>query len=90
MNNQIYTKGSSWPLKSLAIAIASSMLSTAAQASIERHGDLEIYKGAQEALPVITLMLDVSGSMDIIDEPSTGGCNYDGREPYEENTYGYM
>lgn len=87
MDNQVSTKRSLWPLKSLAIAIALSMLSTAAQASVERHGDLEIYKKPQASAPVITLMLDVSGSMNVIDEPAN--CSYNGNKPYEDNTYGY-
>ena len=87
MDNQVSTKRSLWPLKSLAIAIASSMLGTAAQASLERHGDLEIYKGAAAGVPVITLMLDVSGSMDRIDSPDN--CNLNGNSLFEDRSYGY-
>ena len=69
------------------MTVATFMLSHAAQASVERHGDLEIYKKPQASAPVITLMLDVSGSMNVIDEPAN--CSYDGNKPYEDNTYGY-
>ncbi|WP_201578866.1 hypothetical protein [Psychrobacter sp. Pi2-52] len=91
MNNILTNTVASWQLKTLAIAVTSFMISTAAQASLQRHGDLEIYKGPQQALPVITLMLDVSGSMDTIDSPS--GCQYrysGGRYYYyTEDDYGY-
>ncbi len=87
MDNQVSTKRASWPLKSLAIAIALSMLSTAAQASVEHHGDLEIYKKPQASAPVITLMLDVSGSMGRIDSPDN--CNLNGNSLFEDSSYGY-
>lgn len=87
MDNQVSTKRSLWPLKSLAIAIASSMLGTAAQASLERHGDLEIYKGAAAGVPVITLMLDVSGSMKDIDSPEN--CSKNGDDPFIDNSFGF-
>lgn len=81
-------KASSCQLSMLTMAVVSLMTCTATHASVERHGDLEIYKKPQAAAPVITLMLDVSGSMRAIDEPSRG-CSYDGDKPYEENKYGY-
>ncbi|HCN17814.1 MULTISPECIES: hypothetical protein [Psychrobacter] len=88
MKNMTTNKASSWQLKGLTIAVVSVMVSSISQASVERHGDLEIYKKPQASAPVITLMLDVSGSMRAIDEPSRG-CSYNGDKPYEENTYGY-
>ncbi len=64
------------------------MASSVSHGSIKRNGDLEIYKGAQEALPVITLMLDVSGSMDTIDKPDNCQTGRNGRN-FTEDTYGY-
>lgn len=91
MNNILTHITASWQLKTLTIAVTSFMISTAAQASLQRHGDLEIYKGAQQALPVITLMLDVSGSMDTIDAPDDCEYRRSGRYLYyyEDDTYGY-
>ena len=88
MNNTVAKKIHSWKLKALTVAVTSFMISTTAQASLQRHGDLEIYKGPQAALPVITLMLDVSGSMDTIDKPSNCQTANNGRN-FTENTYGY-
>ena len=88
MNNQMSTKKNSWQLRTLTVVIAIFMFSHGAQASVERHGDLQIYKSAKSGAPVITLMLDVSGSMRTIDEPPRG-CSYNGDKPYEENKYGY-
>lgn len=88
MNNTVAKKIHSWQLKALTVAVTSFMISTTAQASLQRHGDLEIYKGPQAALPVITLMLDVSGSMDTIDKPSNCQTANNGRN-FTENTYGY-
>ena len=65
----------SWQFKAITVAVVSGMLGSAAYASLERHGDLEIYKGPQAALPVITLMLDISGSMDIIDLANNNTCS---------------
>lgn len=87
MKTNMSNKFPSWQFKVLTAAVVTGMLGSVAYASLERHGDLEIYKGPQEALPVITLMLDVSGSMDTIDEPAN--CKKDGRKYYTENTYGY-
>ncbi|WP_413520988.1 hypothetical protein [Psychrobacter glacincola] len=88
MKNIITNKALSLQLKMLTTVVATFMFSHGAQASVERHGDLEIYKKPQASAPVITLMLDVSGSMNEIDAPANG-CNYDGREPYKDNSYGY-
>lgn len=91
MKKNMSNKFPSWQFKVLTAAVVTGMLGSAAYASLERHGDLEIYKGPQEALPVITLMLDVSGSMDTIDAPS--GCQYRYYQGdyyyYTENDYGY-
>lgn len=87
MNNTVAKKIHSWQLKTLTVAVTSFMISTTAQASLQRHGDLEIYKGPQEALPVITLMLDISGSMNDVDAPS--GCQYNGRYFYTDNSSSY-
>ena len=38
-------------------------------------------------MPVITLMLDVSGSMDRIDSPNN--CNLNGNDLFEDRSYGY-
>lgn len=96
MNKMIANKDFSLQTKVLVTAVASLMLGSAAHASLQNHGDLEIYKGPQEALPVITLMLDVSGSMDVIDYPAGSNCEqeYSGGwfgsyNNYKENTYGY-
>lgn len=67
MKTNMSNKFPSWQFKAITVAVVTGMLGSAAYASLERHGDLEIYKGPQEALPVITLMLDVSGSMEDID-----------------------
>lgn len=75
MNKIIANKDFSLQTKVLVTAVASLMLGSAAHASLQNHGDLEIYKGPQEALPVITLMLDVSGSMDYIDLDSNTRCS---------------
>lgn len=88
MKTMTTNKASSCQLRILTVAVVSLMTCTATHASTDRHGDLEIYKKPQASAPVITLMLDVSGSMDVIDEPSNG-CSYNGDNPYEENTYGY-
>ena len=91
MKTNMSNKFPSWQFKALTAAVVTGMLGSAAYASLERHGDLEIYKGPQEALPVITLMLDVSGSMNDIDAPS--GCQYNYYRGdyyyYTENDYGY-
>ncbi|MGO2119739.1 hypothetical protein, partial [Psychrobacter sp.] len=88
MKKNITNRVSLWQLKSLTAAVLAGLAGSVTHASLENHGDLEIYKGPQEALPVITLMLDVSGSMDKIDAPS--GCQY---RPYyyyyTEDDYGY-
>ncbi|MEG9302752.1 hypothetical protein [Psychrobacter celer] len=88
MKNMTTDKALSLQLKMLTTVVVSIMLGNATHASVERHGDLEIYKKPQASAPVITLMLDVSGSMNEIDAPANG-CNYDGREPYKDNSYGY-
>lgn len=88
MKNMTTDKALSLQLKMLTTVVVSIMLGNATHASVERHGDLEIYKKPQASAPVITLMLDVSGSMNEIDAPASG-CNYDGREPYKDNSYGY-
>lgn len=88
MKNMNTDKALSLQLKMLTTVVVSIMLGNATHASVERHGDLEIYKKPQASAPVITLMLDVSGSMNEIDAPANG-CNYDGREPYKDNSYGY-
>ena len=75
MNDLNDTKNISKPLKILTMAVVTSMFSYAAQASVERHCDLEIYKKPQASAPVITLMLDVSGSMDTVDSPSGSNCS---------------
>ena len=77
----------SWQLRTLTVVVATFMFSHGAQASVERHGDLEIYKGAGAGVPVITLMLDVSGSMDRIDSPNN--CNLNGNDLFEDRSYGY-
>lgn len=87
MKNMIANTASLCQLRMLTMAAVSFMTCTTTQASVERHGDLEIYKGAGAGAPVITLMLDVSGSMRTIDSPTN--CNLNGSEPYEENTYGF-
>ena len=91
MKTNMSNKFPSWQFKVLTAALVTGMLGSAAYASLERHGDLEIYKGPQEALPVITLMLDVSGSMNDIDAPSGCQYNYYGGDYYyyTENDYGY-
>ena len=88
MKNMTTDKALSLQLKMLTTVVVSFMLGNATHASVERHGDLEIYKKPQASAPVITLMLDVSGSMKAIDEPPRG-CSYNGDKPYEENKYGY-
>lgn len=88
MKNMTTDKALSLQLKMLTTVVVSIMLGNATHASIERHGDLEIYKKPQASAPVITLMLDVSGSMNEIDAPANG-CNYNGNKPYEDNSYGY-
>jgi len=75
MRNNITNRVSLWQLKSLAAAVLAGLVGSVTHASLENHGDLEIYKGPQEALPVITLMLDVSGSMDYIDLDSNTRCS---------------
>lgn len=75
MKHIIAEKAPLLQLRVLTIAVASFMVSTATQASLQNHGDLEIYKGPQAALPVITLMLDISGSMDIIDLANNNTCS---------------
>lgn len=87
MKNMITNKASSCQLSMLTMAVVSLMTCTAAQASVERHGDLEIYKKPQASAPVITLMLDVSGSMDRIDSPDN--CNLNGNSLFEDRSYGY-
>lgn len=87
MRNNITNRVSLWQLKSLAAAVLAGLAGSVTHASLENHGDLEIYKGPQKALPVITLMLDVSGSMDTIDAPS--GCQYNGRYFYTDNSSSY-
>jgi len=91
MKKNITNRVSLWQFKSLAAAVLAGLAGSVTHASLENHGDLEIYKGPQEALPVITLMLDVSGSMDSIDAPS--GCQYryyrGNYYYYTEDDYGY-
>ncbi|MGP5063923.1 hypothetical protein ACTXIZ_07045 [Psychrobacter celer] len=89
MKKNITNRVSLWQLKSLTAAVLAGLAGSVTHASLENHGDLEIYKGPQEALPVITLMLDVSGSMSRIDAPS--GCQYrdDDYYYYTEDDYGY-
>lgn len=91
MKTNMSNKFPSWQFKVLTAAVVTGMLGSAAYASLERHGDLEIYKGPQEALPVITLMLDLSGSMDTVDAPSNCTYRVSGRNSYyyEDNDYGY-
>jgi len=91
MKTNMSNKFPSWQFKVLTVAVVTGMLGSAAYASLERHGDLEIYKGPQEALPVITLMLDLSGSMDTVDAPSNCAYRVSGRYSYyyEDNDYGY-
>lgn len=96
MKTNMSNKFPSWQFKVLTAAVVTGILGSAAYASLERHGDLEIYKGPQEALPVITLMLDISGSMNTIDYPGTrceqqysGGWFGGSYSNYTENTYGY-
>ena len=91
MKTNMSNKFPSWQFKVLTAAVVTVMLGSAAYASLERHGDLEIYKGPQEALPVITLMLDVSGSMDTIDAPDNCTYIYYNRQYYyyTEDDYGY-
>lgn len=96
MKTNMSNKFPSWQFKAITVTVVTGMLGSAAYASLERHGDLEIYKGPQAALPVITLMLDVSGSMDAIDYPAGRNCEqqYSGGwfgsySNYTENTYGY-
>lgn len=83
----ITNKASLCQLRMLAMAVISFMTCTATYASVERHGDLEIYKKPQASAPVITLMLDVSGSMDRIDSPDN--CNLNGNNLFEDRSYGY-
>lgn len=88
MKKNITNRVSLWQLKSLTAAVLAGLAGSVTHASLENHGDLEIYKGPQQALPVITLMLDVSGSMSRIDAPS--GCQYrDYYYYYTEDDYGY-
>lgn len=88
MKKNITNRVSLWQLKSLTAAVLAGLAGSVTHASLENHGDLEIYKGPQEALPVITLMLDVSGSMSTIDAPS--GCQYRYYYYYyTEDDYGY-
>ena len=91
MKKNITNRVSLWQLKSLTAAVLAGLAGSVTHASLENHGDLEIYKGPQEALPVITLMLDVSGSMSTIDAPS--GCQYRYYRGdyyyYTEDDYGY-
>lgn len=87
MKNITTDKALSLQLKMLTTVVVSIMLGNATHASVERHGDLEIYKGAGAGVPVITLMLDVSGSMDRIDSPNN--CNLNGNDLFEDRSYGY-
>ena len=92
MKKNITNRVSLWQLKSFAAAVLTGLAGSVTHASLENHGDLEIYKGPQQALPVITLMLDVSGSMNTIDAPR--GCQdryyYRGSYYYyTEDDYGY-
>lgn len=91
MKKDITNRVSLWQLKSLTAAVIAGLAGSVTHASLENHGDLEIYKGPQEALPVITLMLDVSGSMDAIDAPSNCQYRYSNGNYYyySENDYGY-
>jgi len=75
MKNMITNTASLCQLRMLTMAAVSFMTCTTTQASVERHGDLEIYKKPQASAPVITLMLDVSGSMDTVDSPSGSNCS---------------
>ena len=68
-------KASSCQLSMLTMAVVSLMTCTATHASVERHGDLEIYKGGENSKPVVTLMLDLSGSMSTLDYPYGSNCN---------------
>lgn len=87
MKIMITNKASSYQLSMLTMAVVSLTTCTTAYASGERHGDLEIYKKPQASAPVITLMLDVSGSMDRIDSPDN--CNLNGNSLFEDRSYGY-
>lgn len=69
------TTRTSWQLRMLTVVVATFIFSHEAQASVERHGDLEIYKGGSNSKPVITLMLDLSGSMNTIDYPYGRNCS---------------
>ena len=90
MKTNMSNKFPSWQFKAITVAVVTGMLGSAAYASLERHGDLEIYKGPQAALPVITLMLDVSGSMSTIDKPANSNCQTKSNgDNFTENTYGY-
>lgn len=77
-----------WQIRALTLAIGSLMITNLAHASAERHGDLEIYKGAEAGTPVVTLMLDVSGSMATVDYPASG-CSYNGNNYYRDTSYGF-
>lgn len=75
MKNMTTDKALSLQLKMLTTVVVSIMVGNATYASVERHGDLEIYKGGENSKPVVTLMLDLSGSMSTLDYPYGSNCN---------------
>ncbi|MDO4449684.1 MAG: hypothetical protein Q4B79_01840 [Moraxella sp.] len=60
-------------IKSLVFAVSTALMATAtAHAKTKAIGDLEIYEAAKGGAAVLTMMLDISGSM--------GACDYNGRQ----------
>lgn len=73
------------PLKYLVVAMAATMSLPVAQADVagKKIGDLEIYKAAEGGKTTITMMLDTSGSMSIVE--SRNACDLPSGEQYYGN-----
>lgn len=73
------------PLKYLVVAMAAMISLPVAQADVagKKIGDLEIYKAAEGGKTTITMMLDTSGSMSIVE--SRNACDLPSGEQYYGN-----
>lgn len=73
------------PLKHLVVAMAAMVALPVAQADVagKKIGDLEIYKAAEGGKTTITMMLDTSGSMSIVE--SRNACDLPSGEQYYGN-----
>lgn len=71
------------PLRYLVVAITAMMSLPVAQADVagKKIGDLEIYKAAEGGKTTITMMLDTSGSMSVVE--SKNACDLPSGEKYE-------